>query len=703
VDDLNLQALLSPAGIAVVGASRTAGSPSRRALRQLRARGYAGGLSAVNPRYDEVDGVACFPSLRAVPHPVDLVLVFVSAARSASVIDEAGAVGCRAAVVFSSGFAEVGPDGTALQDELSAAALRAGVRVLGPNCQGVIHFPTALAATFTSAVTGGDLPSPGRFAYLGQSGAVGGSFFDLTRARGTVPRSWLSTGNQADLDVTTLARGLLDDPPELLCFYLEDVPPGPAWADLTASAAAAGVRLAVLRSGRSLVGRRAAASHTGALVGPDRAFEILCETRGVIVVDDVDQLVDLAVGLPSARAGRNLGIVTSSGGAGCLLADAADCCSLGVPELTAHTQKALQQLVPDFGAVGNPVDVTAQLFINRGAGFADICHLVASDPGVDQLVIILTMVVGSMAAEVAAAVADLAARLPVPLSAVYLAAHERTSEARSILGNAGIPVFDSASAAARTLARLNPAAADEGPAGPESPVPLVPDLAGGAVLTEAAGAALLDSAGIARPAGRLARSAAEAREIAAELSGPLVLKAQAPDLLHKTEHGGVRLGVLAEQAAEAYDDIVAALARSRPGLVLDGVLVQDQAGGGVELLVGVTRDRGDYPPVITVGMGGIAAELYADVASGLCPLGHRGALALLRRLKGYPLLTGFRGSAACDVGAAASAIAAASRLAVALGPELSELEVNPLIVHPDGSGATAADFLLVRSTGQVAG
>jgi len=656
-----------------------------------------GHLSAVNPGYSAIDGIPCYPNLQAVPHPVDLVLIFVPAPKVAGLIEEAGRVGCQVAIVFSSGFAEAGPVGAALQKELTEAVARSGVRVLGPNCQGAVHLPTHLVATFSSALTGSAMPPPGPFAYLGQSGAVGGAFFDLASARGVCPSTWVSTGNQADIDVTAAGRALLEEQaPALICIYLESVPSKKAWTWLLASAAAAGSRVAVLRSGRSSSGKRAAASHTGAMVGPEQAFDLVCAENGVLIVEEIDELVDLAVGLPASRGGRRIGVITSSGGAGCILVDIAESEGIAIPELSEGTQAQLAELVPSFGALANPVDVTAQLFNDGGQDFAQVCEIVASDPNIDQVVVLVTNIVGDVATALADSLTRVTPRLKVPLSVVYLAAHARTQEARTRLGAHGIPVFDSGRSAVRAILRLTQPTRRS--AVTSTAALVLPPLPAGLVVTEAGGTALLDAVGVPRPAGRLVFDGTEARKIAEALGSAVVLKAQSAELIHKSEHGGVRVGVALADVESVFDDVVLAVRRSNPNMEFEGILVQSLAGAGVELLVGCVRRDGDYPPVLTVGMGGTATELYADVASALAPLSKDAALELMRRLKGFPLLAGYRGSPPADIDAAAEAVASISQLAVALGTELAELEVNPLIVHPVGLGVTAADFILVRAS-----
>ncbi len=676
----------------------------------MQRHGFTGRVVAVNPNYAEVLGVPSYPDLASVPEPPELVLVFVPADRVAGVIVEAGEAGASAAIVFSSGYSEIGTEGRRLDEDLREAIARSGVRVLGPNCQGLVNFGHGVVATFTGAVAT-DVPAASRVAYLGQSGAIGGSFFDLVRARGVVPSVWVSTGNELDVTAVDLIEDLIGAGTlDTICVYVERLPDHDGWSRALRRARAAGVRVLVLRSGRVDAGRRAAAGHTGSLVGQGRGFELVTRDAGAILVEDVEDLVHLVLGAEAGLgAGDGVGIVTSSGGAGAIAADLSELSGLVVPQLAEETMAQLGELVPDFGAVCNPVDVTAQLFSVNPDDFATVCRITAADPAVDQLLVVLSMIAEPMASRLATTLCALRTELPVPLAVVYLASHDRTAPARALFAANGVPVYDSIRAAVSTIARLRTdcrAAPDVHPdvTEPAAPVAraaeLVPLLDGGeaAVFTEWEAGVVLDVAGVARPRAALAGSAGEAVTLAATFAAPLVMKVQARSLTHKSDHGAVRVGVGLADVEIVFCELVAAAERAGVAGV-QGVLVQAMAPAGVELLVGVTAGDDGYPPVVTVGMGGTAVELYGDVASAVGPLEPAQAAALLRGLRGFPLLDGFRGRAPADVDAAAEAIAALSRIAVAFGERLGEIEVNPLIVHPAGAGVSAVDLLVAVRAG----
>lgn len=744
-----LDRLLHPGSVAVIGASARPGFPSR-ALANLIEHGFDGAVYPVNPNYEELSGLRCYPSLEAIGAPVDLALIAVPAAALETVVADCVAAGVGAGVVFSSGFAELGADGRAAQERFTAIARAGGMRLLGPNCMGVINRtadrPGALVASFTASV-GPGLGTPSGAAYVGQSGAIGGAVIGMARERGIGLTSWASTGNEADLTAVELATALVEqDDVRVLTTYLETVPDGAAWSALTTRARELGKPLIVLRSGRSAPGRRAAASHTGALVRGDAAFELICDRDGVIRVDDVEELIDAVEIVLSGRrpAGPNVAVLTSSGGSGALACDRLDAAGLRLAELTPETTATLVERIPAYGSAANPVDVTAQLFNSGNEAFAAVVRPLQADERVDAIMIVLTTIIGERADALAATVAAVAAESPKPIGVVWQAAQSETWTARETLRAAGVPVTSSIPGYVNSLRRLLPASepgsarrpgatTTEFPEGlpvsdpggttqpPEGPPGLHP---GGTttaphdpnvgpasysrnaerarveralsldlppVVTEARGAALLDALGVPRPDGELVTGADEAVAAAGRLGGTLVLKISAPSIPHKTDVGGVRVGVDAADAGavrEAYTAV-----RAAGGDDTEGVLVQRMAPPGVELLVGLQGARDGYPALLTVGIGGVATEIYADTATALAPATPGQVAGLLRSLRGAPLLTGHRGAPPADLDAAATAIAALS----AYGAEarLDELEINPLLAHTDG--VTAAD-LLVRFT-----
>ncbi|WP_353249783.1 acetate--CoA ligase family protein [Salinisphaera sp. T31B1] len=695
--------MFRPRAVALVGASGRADSAMARPLRYLQEHGFTGEIYPVNPNYDELGGRRCYPTLTSVPTPVDLVLVMVPAAHAAQTVRDAGAVGAVAAIVFASGFAEVGAEGATHQAELVKAGREAGVRVLGPNCQGVLYTPIGLSATFTAAA---DRPlnfhgSGG--AYVGQSGAVGGSILDLSMEMGLGLTAWVSTGNQADLNLYEIAEELLEEPDvRFLMLYVEAVADGQTYARLARKARSLSKPIVLLQCGRSEAGRRAAASHTGAMLSENIAFTLVSRQYGVNLVNDISELLSVAAVLAAMprASGRRMGVVTSSGGAGSLAADQGEKYDIGLPELDAATQTALAPMIPAFGALANPVDVTAQLF-NQGAdAFGRVCQLVADDPNIDVVAVLLTMVTGRAAAELARDIVHTAQSLSKPLLVAWMAGHELTAEAREILKAAGMPVFHSVGELTRTASLIMPAMTPQSM--PESLKPAAEitaaQIESWLAANDDTGMALLDTIGISRPRSCVVHDAAQAADAVAGLRGGAAMKLQAHTLAHKSDVGGVRLDVDANDAARVYDELVAS-AKTHGVTDVDGVLVQPMVPSGVELILATTAGRDGYPPVVTVGLGGVTTEIYRDVASGLAPLSPGEAYDMLRSLRAWPLLAGFRGAAACDVAAVVDAMVRLSQAAALAGARLGEFEINPIIVAAEGRGAMAVDVLM-RIDGQ---
>ena len=692
----SLEVLFRPQSVGVVGVSANGRGLGLAALKTLlRHRGdfY---LFAVNPNATSIEGVDAYPSLRDVPGGCDLVLAFTRAAHVLGVLEDAAASGARGLIVYSSGFSDGSGRGKDLEAALVARARELEVRLLGPNCQGIASLPTGLVASFSNAFRLESLPEMSRIAYVGQSGALGGSLFDLGRERGCAPDIWVSTGNQADVEVVDVVAYLLSTAEvDLYLLYFEEIPEGRAWEEACRRAAGLGKQLVVLRAGRTAAGKAAVESHTGALVGDDRAFELVGEGTGVIFVADVNDAVDTAVAYRNGafKVGRRLGVVTTSGGAGGLAADLASSAGLSVARYSPRTESELEPLISELGSVANPLDVTADIISADPGRLGRICQVVAADPNVDQVLVILSVIVGATVDTVAQVLSSVVAELDVSLSVVYLASSEKAEAVRRRLSVAGIATFGSLTSAVSAIGRLA--------AGP-SPAPTLngSSLAEGhpratrTTLTEAVGATYLDRVGVSRPRSVLATSAAEAEDgVAQHLREPVVMKVQGDAFTHKSEYGLVRLDVARADVGRVYRELMARAESAFPLARADGILIQEQVRPGVELLMGVQRQDNGYRPVLTVGRGGISTEVDPDVASALFPVAEDRARQLLESLRCWPILNGFRSQPPADVEAACRAIARSGELLETLGAGFSEFEINPLIVHFESGGVSAVDFV----------
>ena len=688
---LDLGPLLRPRSVAVVGATDRPGSYGDATLLNLAALGFAGPVYGVHPTRREVHGRACVPTLDDLPEPVDAVVVAIPAAGVPEVVRAAGRRGCGGLVVFAAGFGEAG--GGDLQAELAAAAHAARLPVIGPNCDGMVAFHGGAALWGDALVA----RPAGRVALVSQSGNV--AVNALAVGRGIAFHTVASVGNQAVIDAAAMLSALVeDDTVGSVALFLENDGDGDRLATALARAAEREVGVAVLKVGSSAAGAVAAAAHTGALAGDQRVFRALVEEAGAAWADDVHDLLELAkaMAVPGARRRRpgpgGLAILTCSGGDSGLAADEAGRRGLALPPLSAATAAALEPLLPDAATVGNPLDYTAMIWGERER-LAAIVRTVASDPAIEQLVLFYDEPAGMDAGlreswdgvreglADGAVEADAAALVASTLPELLQDASASAFLARGVPAVAGLRTAIACAAALgrpfadpQRLRAIAAAAAPSAGAGPN-----------GAWLGEAEAKALLRSAGVAVPRGRLVADADDAVAAAAELGVPVAVKASSAALQHKSEAGALVLGLAGADAVRAAYERVAAAGGPEAA-----VLVEAMAAPGVELVVAARRDA--VVPALVVGLGGIWTELLDDVAIVPLPATPARVESALRSLRGAGLLTGARGTVPVDL-AALSALAAAAG-DVLLAEDLALLELNPVIAGP--GGAVAVDALARR-------
>ncbi len=688
-----MRRVLAPRSVAVIGASRKRGTVGGELFHNLLASGFTGPVYPVNPKAAAVQSVAAYPSVDDLPGPVDLAVLAVPAPQVAPVARACAARGVGALVVLSAGFAESGPEGAERQLELLEICRRSGMRLVGPNCLGVINTdPTVrMNATF-----GPTLPVHGRVGFGSQSGALGLAIVDYANDLGLGLSSFVSLGNKADVSGNDLLGYWQDDPDtDMVLLYLESFGNPRKFARF-ANRLARTKPIVAVKAGRSVAGTRAASSHTGALLAAsDVSVDALFRQAGVIRTDTLSELFDVAKLLADqpAPAGRRVAIVTNAGGPGILCADACEAAGLQVPAFSEGLRSRLAAVLPAEAAAGNPVDLLAAAPPQR---YGPAIELVAASGEVDALIVIhIPPLAGEQGVgAVAAAVSRAAAQAPPAMT--VLAAFMRTGDPPAELrsGRRRIPCYQFPEEGAKALAR----AADRGEwlRRPEGRVPAVAGIRqeeAAAMLAEALAdgprwltveesARLLDCYGLPVAPWRLVATPRQAGKAAAQLGGPVALKAVVPGLLHKTEAGGVRLNLRGSAAVTRAATGLArqlATAGQRPARFL----VQRMATGVAELLVGVVNDR-TFGPVVAVGAGGTSAELLRDVAVRLAPLTDRDATEALHELKTFPLLDGWRGTPPADR-------AALEDLLVRIGlladnhPEIAELDCNPVVAGTDGA------------------
>lgn len=699
----SLTPLFEPRAIALVGASPDLGKPGGRFLAFLAKFGYAGKIYPINPKYPAIAGLTCYPDLDKLPGPVDLVILLVAAEAVTGYLEAAAQAGARAAIVCSSGFDEAGPKGQALQRELEAVAERHGMAVLGPNCLGLVDLNRKLVASFSTALESGVRVKSGPTAFVSQSGAMGIAVFSVAQAEGVGVGKFISTGNEAVLDFTDFVEHLSADPAvSLILGYIEGVRDGRRFVGAARRARAAGKAVAVIKVGGSEAGERAVRSHTGALAGSAKVYEAAFRRAGVLAVNDIRSLIDIAVALPGSLpvAGPRVGIVSMSGGAGVLISDACGAHGLEVVSLSAATRAALARILPAFAGMANPVDY--------GPVYGDIraiegcVETVARDAGVDQVIVFVGLSPG-LAGVIEPILAAVQKRSGKPLILAWLGGPAEGIRRCRELGVAAYDEPARAVAAAKARAFFGASLAAMDSSEPEASIAAADTRmrgmqtqlrdhlnAGHTSLSERDVKQLVERYDVPVGLEILATSAAEAGAAAMRIGRPLAVKAEAPDLLHKSDAGAVRLNVAPDAAALAYGEVFDAAARLVGAAHVRGALIQPMAEPGIEMLVGLKHDP-QFGPTITVGMGGVTSEVLADAATELAPVDLATALGMIKRLRGAPLLGAFRGAPARDIDALAAVVVAMSRLAHEAGAVLAELDLNPVIVHTAGKGCTVVD------------
>ena len=705
-----LQPLFAPKSVALLGATERAGALGNFVYRNLEAGGLRGELYAVNPKHRTVFGRRAYARLSQLPTVPELAVIATPAATVPRILEEAGAAGVKAAVVLGSGFGEAGPAGRSLQQEMAAAAKRHGVRVLGPNCLGVIRTNVGLNATFAR---GG--ARPGKLALVSQSGAICGAILDWAYAAEVGFSSVISLGGAADVDFGEVLDFLAgDSATDAILMYVEGI--RDARRFMSALRIAARVKPVVaLKVGRYAAGSRAASSHTGALVGSDAVFDAALRRSGSVRVKTYTQLFAAARVLAGARfpEGERLAVITNGGGPGVMAADSAAENGVPLAELSKETLAVLDKALPAQWSRGNPVDIIGDAPAER---FAEATAAVLADPGVDAVLAMYSPVAVTSPEAAARALAGAARGSTKPVLAAWLG-DINPNESRAYLETQGIANFYTPEnaveafsflcayrrnqrqlmevPAAHTVARQFPA--------PDSPaVSAIRDAALAAkrtLLTEQESKALLAAFGLPVPRSIVAATRDAAVAAARDIGFPAVLKLHSPEITHKSDVGGVRLDLQsADMVAAAWDDMMRNVRSLRPGARIEGATVQPMLryAHAREVLVGVATDA-VFGPVISFGAGGIAVEAVRDTAVALPPLNAALARELMARTRVYRLLEGYRDVPAADLEALAALLSGVSRMACLL-PWLKEMDLNPVLAHP--GGAVIADARVVIDPAQ---
>lgn len=702
---VDLKRLIDPKVVAVVGASETRGSFGERTLSNMS--GFSGKVFAINPKYQTLLGRPCVPSLAELPERPDCVVLCVARQMVESMIKAAAAAGAGGVVVYASGFAETAkPDRIEAQERLIEVAHRTGVRVVGPNCVGLANTRSGAGLNFMPDYAGmGHRRGP--IGIVSQSGALGYTVLQGME-RGIGFSHYLAAGNSCDVDVCDFISYLAenDDTRSIICL-LEGVKDGDRFLSAARKARDAGKALIVYKTGNSETSSKAAMSHTGTMVGSVVAYQAALAEVGAIALDNLEAVLETASFFAKAGAptrGRGVGILSTSGGAAVICADKAEAHGVPLPSLEARTASALHEVVPDFGSVANPSDLTAEV-LKTSETFGFCLDAFLNDSGFSALVMPMIFAHASSSGARAPTIVEAASRTDRPLAVVWMNEWYQGPGSELLDADPKVCMFRSAD---RCFAALK-AWFDwhEHRASHRTPAPrrssLSAELAARGILSsaKASGAALsetdskrvLDCYGIAIPREILAGDPEQAVRASREIGGPVALKIVSPDILHKTEAGGVKLGLSTPQdVSAAAADILASAKRYAPQARIDGVSVQQMVPPGIEIVLGVKNDR-QFGPLVAAGLGGIMVELLGDTQVRLAPVDDQAARAMLASLRGHALLTGFRGKPGIDIDRLIDIICRLSELAHDLRDVIDQIDVNPVIASADG--AIAADALIV--------
>lgn len=691
-----IERLLRPRSVAIVGASPSPGSLGAGVLANLERFGYRGDIHLINANRNEIDGRPCLKSPAELPMGVDCTVLAIPRAGILEAVKACGARDVGGIVIYAAGFAEAGAEGRALQDEVARVAAAHGMAIEGPNCLGYVNYVDGIPLTF-----GGTTPGPARggLGIVSQSGAMASVIRAALHARDIGISLTISTGNEALNGVEDFLDYLIDEPQtRLIALMVEQFRQPRRFLELARRARAAGKKIVLLYPGRSAAARRSAETHTGAMSGDHAVMQALVSHEGVAVVETLEELVDFGELLTRwpALPERGAAIISESGAFKALALDFAETVGLDLPPPSPAQTAVLGALAPGLILPTNPLDLTAQALVDPSL-YAKTMKPMLDDPRYGSLVMAIILSNPLMARRKVQPIIDalLAYKPTKPVLFAMLGEEaEVPAEIVAELRSLGVPFMRSPERALRALARLTDFAARRPAPVRRAPAPRAAKRLPPGTIPEYVAKGLLAEAGIAVPPGALAKTIEEAKAAAASIGYPVALKAQAAALTHKSDAGGVILAVADDKSLEAgWAALHSDIARARPGLALDGVLVEAMARLGVELILGARNDP-DWGPVLVVGLGGIFAEALHDVRVLPPDLDADAIAGEMRKLKGAALLGGFRGKPARDV-AAAAAMAARLGAFVMAHPEIAEIDINPVAVYPAGEGALALDALIV--------
>lgn len=695
----SIESIISPKSIAVVGATNRPGSVGLAVFRNILKGEFQGVLFPVNPKAKAVKSIKAYPSLTAIPDEVDMAVIIVPAPIVTSVIEEVGEKGIKSAVVITAGFKEIGGKGVDMENQLKEKAAKYGIRMVGPNCLGIINNSESVRMNASFATK---MPKPGNIAFISQSGALCTAVLDFAEGRNVGFSKFISFGNKADVNEIDLLRFLKDDPDtDVILMYLEDISNGREFLETAREIIWDSKKpMLAIKSGCSTEGARAAASHTGSLAGSDNAYDAIFKQSGILRVEGINELFNYAVALSQQPIpkGNRIAIVTNAGGPGIMATDAAVRHDLKIAELTDETKKQLREILPPTASVNNPVDVIGDATHERYE--AAIRHLL-QDENVDAAMVILSPQAMTDSLETAQIVPRVIKDIDKPVLCSFMGIVD-VSKGTRYLEEHGIPVYAFPEDAVRSIAAMTQFGTLLSLKKRQVRTLTVNRNGATAVIKEKLAAAekcylpeieanrILDCYGFPVLKSFLITDISQVDEATHKIGFPVAMKIHSPDIVHKFDAGGVKLKIKTiEQARDAYEKIIDNAKAFMPDAKIEGVIMEKMAKKGVEVIIGAVRDP-EFGPMCMFGLGGTFVEAMKDITFRLSPMWEVSAEIMIKTIKAYTILKGVRGAPPSDTDAIKDCILRLSQLMYEQ-PEVAEMDINPLIVYPEGEGCVVAD------------
>lgn len=695
-----IEHFLKPKAVAIVGVSQDFSSISGKPLKNLIRHNYEGDIYLVNPKYDEIADIPCYPSILDIPGKVDVAMIAVSSKRIMQILDECEQKNIQHLILFGSGFAEVGEEGKRLQEKVLAKAKQAGIHILGPNCIGLLNVNDRIPLGFSTSFETDKGFLKGNIGFASQSGALGFSLFGLAQDEGIGFSYIINTGNQMDIHTLDCIEYMLeDDTTDVVAGYLEGIPDGEMLIQLAIRAKQLRKPLILLKAGRSELGKQAALSHTASLTGSEQSFEAIAKQYGLIVTNDIDDMIDaLKIFSRKKQAnGNRVVTISNSGAAGIAMADYSEPLGLELIRLSKETEAKIESIIPPYGSSLNPVDITAQALKEQHI-LTDTLEVLIDDDDVD-VIVVQTTFGGDLGKMICSKIADIDQKTSKPIIVTLTGTSEITGEGRKILVENGVPVYATSYKTMVAIKHLVDFSRYckkdvEEPKFETLPATHQADKRG--TWTEVRVKEELSTLGIRVPKGTLITDRSHLDEVKEQLAYPVVCKVISNDVLHKTDAGGVKVNITnAAELVKAYDDILTSVKQFAPNAHIEGILAEEMLQEDrVELFIGV-KDDPQFGALIVCGLGGIFIEVLKDVSIRKAPISEQEAHEMLKELKGYPLLEGVRGSKQRDIHQLTKALVNVSQFAAKHNGKISEMDINPVWVFEDGNGIAALDGIII--------